>query len=58
MEFFRPSDFGYPARPPLSLPPPLYPLEVGPLAIPAGYFTLMVLYDIDILLYRVFQSLP
>ena len=23
--FFRPSVFGYPARPPLSLPPPLYP---------------------------------
>ena len=25
MDFFRPSVFGYPARLPLSLPPPLYP---------------------------------
>ena len=37
MNFFRPSVFGYPARPPLSLPPSLYPpLEVGPLAIPGA----------------------
>ena len=34
MNFFRPSVFGYPARPPLSLPPPYTPLEVGPLVIP------------------------
>ena len=34
MNFFRPSVFGYPARPPLSLPPPYTPLEVGSLAIP------------------------
>ena len=32
--FFRPSVFGYPVRPPLSLPAPYTPLEVGPLAIP------------------------
>ena len=37
MEFFRPSVFGYPARPPpLSSPLPYTPLEVGPLAIPAA----------------------
>ena len=40
MNFFRPSVFGYPARPPLSLPPPYTPpLEVGPLAIPASMST-------------------
>ena len=33
--FFRPSVFGYPARPPLSLPPPYTPLRGRLLAIPA-----------------------
>ena len=46
MNFFRPSVFGYPARPPLSLPPSLYPpLEVGPLAIPVyDYSSQMKVY--------------
>ena len=54
MNFFRPSVFGYPARPPPKFTPlPIPPsLEVGPLAIPA------ILVMSDTPLYSLDANLP